>query len=117
MTLWAWVLIAFLAGALVGAGVVWWFARRRPREVELRRLRTVLDRYHGDVAHHFQEAGDLITRLRGDIEQLYAHLERGAAHLTTEEAVQRRLREMGPGDEAARELGHGEADGPTTPGR
>lgn len=73
---------------------MWWLARQRPQEQRIRRLHHVLDRLQGDVAHHFQESGDLITRLRSDVEQLYTHLQRGAASLTAEDAVQRRLREL-----------------------
>lgn len=92
MTLWAWLLIAFAAGLLLGVAATWWLVSRRPSEQRLQRLRRVLDRFQGDVAQHFQESGELITRLRSDAAQLYEHLERGAAKLTTEEAVQRRLR-------------------------
>lgn len=102
MTLWAWILIAFVAGALVGAGAMRFLDRKRPSEQRLRRLLRVLDRFQGDVAHHFQESGELITRLRADVEQLYLHLERGAGNLTTEEAVQRRLRELEQDEESGR---------------
>lgn len=102
MTLWAWVLLSFVVGALVGAGVVWWLARQRPQEVRLRRMHDVLDRFQGDVAHHFQESGELITRLRSDVESLYSHLERGAANLTAEDAVQRRLRDLEQDEETGR---------------
>ncbi|NLG08660.1 MAG: DUF1043 family protein [Deinococcales bacterium] len=105
MTLWAWLSIAFVAGALLGAGVVWWLGRRRPNEVRLRRMQAALDRFQGEVAHHFQESAELITRLRNDVEQLYQHLEQGAAALTTEEAVQRRLRQLEDGDDTGRTTG------------
>ncbi len=102
MTLWAWLSLSFIVGAAVGAGVVWWLARQRPHEVRLRRMHGVLDRFQGDVAHHFQESGELITRLRSDVESLYSHLEKGAANLTAEDAVQRRLRELEDGEETGR---------------
>lgn len=107
MTLWAWVLVSFVAGGLVGAAAVWWLARQRPQEVRLRRMHDVLDRFQGDVAHHFQESGELITRLRSDVELLYSHLERGAANLTTEDAVQRRLRELEQDGDTGRTTNHG----------
>jgi len=102
VTVWAWVLVAFVVGVLVGGGVMWWLARQRPQEVRLRRMHGVLDRFQGDVAHHFQESGELITRLRSDVELLYAHLQRGAANLTAEDAVQRRLRELEQDGETGR---------------
>lgn len=105
MTYWAWLLVGFGAGALVGAGVVWWLARQRPNEVRIRRMQSVLDRFQGDVAQHFQESGQLITRLRSDVESLYSHLERGAANLTTEEAVQRKLRELEQDEDNGRTTG------------
>ncbi|SRR5690554_4126310 len=102
MTLWAWVLVSFLVGCAAGAGVVWWLARQRPQEVRIRRLHGVLDRLQSEVAHHFQESGELITRLRSDVEQLYAHLEEGAANLTAEDAVQKRLRQLEQDGESGR---------------
>jgi uncharacterized membrane-anchored protein YhcB (DUF1043 family) len=105
MTYWAWLLVGFGAGALVGAGAVWWLARQRPNELRLRRMQSVLDRFQGEVAHHFQESGQLITRLRSDVELLYSHLEKGAANLTTEEAVQRKLRELEQDDDTGRTTG------------
>ncbi|HET9026575.1 MAG TPA: DUF1043 family protein [Trueperaceae bacterium] len=94
MSVWVWVAIAFVVGAVAG----WLLAnashRRDPSEQRLRQMRSVLDRLQGEVAQHFQEAGELITRLRSDVESLYVHLERGAAKLTTEDAVQTRLKEL-----------------------
>ena len=107
MTVWAWSILSFAVGALLGAGVMWWLARQRPHEKQLRRMHDVLDRLHGDVAHHFQESGKLITRLRSDVELLYAHLQRGAASLTAEDAVQRRLRELEQHDDTGRTTNHG----------
>lgn len=106
MTLWAWVILSFVVGAFLGAGSVWWFARQRPHEVRLRRMQSVLDRFQGDVAHHFQESGELITRLRSDVELLYSHLQRGAGNLTAEDAVQRRLWELEQDDDNGRTTGH-----------
>lgn len=105
MTQWAWILVAFVAGALVGAGASWWFRRQRPNEVRLRRLHSVLDRFNGEVAQHFEESAELITRLRTDVEHLYQHLESGAASLTTEEAVQNRLRQLEQDDGNGRTTG------------
>ena len=106
MTLWAWVLIAFVVGAVLGAGTMWWLARQRPQEVQLRRMRDVLDRFQGEVAYHFQESGELITRLRSDVELLYAHLQRGAAKITAEDAVQKRLWELEQTDENGQTTRH-----------
>ena len=77
--------MSFVVGVLVGGGVMWWLARQRPQEVRLRRMH-----------------GELITRLRSDVELLYAHLQRGAANLTAEDAVQRRLRELEQDGETGR---------------
>lgn len=94
--------MSFVVGAVVGAGVMWWLARQRPQEIRIRRMHGVLDRFQGDVAHHFQESGELITRLRSDVESLYSHLQSGAANLTAEDAVQRRLRELEQDGETGR---------------
>jgi uncharacterized membrane-anchored protein YhcB (DUF1043 family) len=94
MSVWVWVAIAFVLGAVAGWLLANASRRRDPSEQRLRQMRIVLDRLQGEVAQHFQESGELITRLRSDVESLYLHLERGAAKLTTEEAVQTRLREL-----------------------
>lgn len=112
MTFWAWLLIAFAAGSLLGAALTWLLVSRRPSEQRMRRMHLVLDRFEGDVAQHFQESGELITRLRSVAAQLYEHLERGAAKLTTEEAAQRRLRMLDDGE--AEELDQDGETGPTT---
>lgn len=94
MSVWAWTGMAFVAGGVLGWVLAAASRRRNPSEQRLRQLQDVLDRFQGEVAQHFQEAGELITRLRADVELLYGHLERGAAQLTAEDAVQRRLREL-----------------------
>lgn len=91
---WWWVLVAFAVGVLAGTGGAIAVRRRSDPERRLQRMRRVLDRFQGDVAQHFEESGTLITRLRADVEQLYGHLERGAAELTTEDAAQARLRAL-----------------------
>lgn len=88
-----------LAIGLVVGLVAGWFTslllrRRSESENRLRRMRRELDQLQGSVAQHFAQSGALITRLRSDVEQLYLHLERGASELTTEDAVQRRLRSL-----------------------
>lgn len=94
MSVWVWVAIAFVVGAAAGWAVANASRRRNPSEQRLRRLQDLLDRFQGEVAQHFQESGELITRLRADVESLYRHLESGAARLTTEDAVQKRIQEL-----------------------
>lgn len=106
MSPWVWVGVAFLAGGGIGWLSARASARRNPTEQRLRRLQAVLDRFQGEVEQHFQESGELITRLRADVESLYRHLEGGAARLTTEEAVQTRLREL-QDERAEGDHGHG----------
>lgn len=94
MSPWVWVVAAFALGGVAGWLLATASRRRDPSEQRLRKMQTTLDRFQGEVAQHFQESGELITRLRTDVESLYHHLERGAASLTTEDAVQSRLREL-----------------------
>lgn len=102
MTAWIWAVLGFVAGAGVGWLAMLILARRSEPQQQLRRLRTELDQLQGQVAQHFAHSATLITRLRGDVEQLYSHLERGAHELTAEDAVQRRLRALEtPGERPA----------------
>lgn len=94
MSVWPWALGAFLVGGAAGWLLAAMLRRREPGEQRLQRLQAVLDRFQGDVAQHFQESGELVTRLRADVELLYRHLESGAAKLTTEDAAQARLRQL-----------------------
>ncbi|MFO7545543.1 MAG: DUF1043 family protein [Trueperaceae bacterium] len=91
---WWLLIVAFVTGALAGTAGAIAVRRRSDPERRLQRMRRVLDRFQGEVAQHFEESGTLITRLRADVEQLYGHLERGAAELTTEDATQARLRAL-----------------------
>ncbi len=108
MSVWLWAVIAFLAGTGAGWGLSAYLRGRQPSEQRLRRLQGVLDRFQGEVAQHFQESGELITRLRADVESLYHHLESGAARLTTEDATQARLRQLE--ETSATQSGHAAAD-------
>ncbi len=94
MSPWAWTVGAFVLGGAAGWLLANLSRRRDPSEQRLRKMQSTLDRFQGDVAQHFQESGELITRLRSDVELLYHHLEKGAASLTTEDAAQSRLREL-----------------------
>lgn len=94
MLAWWWLVIVFVTGTLAGAAGAIAVRRRSDPEVRLQRMRRELDRFQGEVAQHFEESATLITRLRSDVEQLYGHLERGAAELTTEDAAQGRLRAL-----------------------
>ncbi len=108
MSVWLWAAVAFLVGAGAGWGLSAYLRGRQPSEQRLRRLQGVLDRFQGEVAQHFQESGELITRLRTDVESLYHHLESGAARLTTEDAAQARLRQLE--ETAVTQPGHGVPD-------
>lgn len=96
----AWVYLSL--GGLLGFVAGWIAAlvlrRRSESENRLRSMRRELDQLQGALAQHFAQSAALITRLRSDVEQLYLHLERGASELTTEEAVQHRLRSLEPHD-------------------
>ncbi len=94
VNVWVWVVIAALVGVVVGWFLANALRRRNPSEQRLGQMQLVLDRFQGEVAQHFQESGELITRLRADVESLYRHLEDGASKLTTEDAVQARLRQL-----------------------
>lgn len=94
MVSWPWLALGLLLGFLAGWATAALLRRRSESEHRLRRMRRELDQMQGAVAQHFAQSGALITRLRSDVEQLYLHLERGASELTTEEAVQSRLRSL-----------------------
>ncbi len=92
MELWLWTAGGFLAGALIGGGVVTLLRRGRDVEQRMRRLQREYDLYQADVARHFTQTGELLSRLRGAFEQLYGEVEDRATELVGEEALQRRLR-------------------------
>ncbi len=94
MDSWLWLALGLLLGFLAGWLTATVLRRRSESENRLRRMRRELDQLQGAVAQHFAQSGALITRLRSDVEQLYMHLERGASELTTEDAVQSRLRNL-----------------------
>ncbi len=94
MNVWLWVAAAFVAGVLVGAGITALLRRTGEPEQRLRRLRREYDLYQAEVARHFTQTGELLSRLRGAFEQLYGEVEDRAEDLVGEDALQRRLREL-----------------------
>jgi len=102
-----WAGAGFLAGALVGGGIIILLRRGRDAEQRIRRLQRDYDLYQADVARHFTQTGELLSRLRGAFEQLYGEVEDRATELVGEDALQRRLRDL--------ETGHGADDGNAHP--
>ncbi|MEJ2287332.1 MAG: DUF1043 family protein [Deinococcales bacterium] len=101
MNVWLWVAAAFVAGGLVGAGITALLRRGSDTEQRLRRLRREYDLYQGEVARHFTQTGELLSRLRGAFEQLYGEVEDRAEELVGEDALQRRLRDLEGAPEGA----------------
>ncbi len=94
MNVWLWLAVSFIAGALAGVGITALLRRGSDSEQRLRRLRREYDQYQAEVARHFTQTGELLSRLRGAFEQLYGEVEDRAVDLVGEEAVQRRLRDL-----------------------
>lgn len=89
-----WLAGAFVAGILVGIGITTLLKRGSGTEQRIRRLRREYDQYQAEVARHFTQTGELLSRLRGAFEQLYGEVEDRATELVGEEALQRRLRDL-----------------------
>jgi len=94
--MWLWAVIGFVAGVVVGVAATALRRRGSESEQRFRRLRREFDQYQGDVAHHFSQTAEALTRLRGGFEQLYQEVEGSAGHLVGEESWQRRLRQLEP---------------------
>lgn len=107
MTVALWAAGSFLVGALAGGGIIILLRRGRDAEQRIRRLQREYDLYQADVARHFTQTGELLSRLRGAFEQLYGEVEDRATELVGEDALQRRLRDL--------ETGHGADDGNAHP--
>jgi uncharacterized membrane-anchored protein YhcB (DUF1043 family) len=91
MNVWLWVVVAFLAGGLVGAGIIALLRRGADVEQRMRRLRREYEQYQAEVARHFAQTGEMLSRLRTTFDQLYDEVEERATALVAEEALQRRL--------------------------
>ncbi len=89
-----WLAGSFVVGVLVGSGITALLKRGSGTEQRIRRLRREYDQYQAEVARHFTQTGELLSRLRGAFEQLYGEVEDRAADLVGEEALQRRLRDL-----------------------
>lgn len=118
--------LGFVLGLAVGAGVM--ALRRRSSETEqrFRRLRREFDQYQSDVALHFSQAAEALTRLRSGFDQLYQEIQGSAGNLVGEESWQRRLRQLEPNGPGAAEerrgasgppVAEGEVRGARAPGR
>jgi uncharacterized membrane-anchored protein YhcB (DUF1043 family) len=89
-----WVAGSFVAGILVGSGITALLRRGSESGQRIRQLRREYDQYQAEVARHFTQTGELLSRLRGAFEQLYGEVEDRATELVGEEALQRRLRDL-----------------------
>lgn len=94
MSVAAWVAVSFVAGAAVGVLITVLARRGAGSDERERRLRREYEQYQGEVARHFSQTGELLSRLRGAFEQLYGEVEDRAAELVGEDALQRRLRDL-----------------------
>lgn len=125
MNVGVWLAGSFVAGILVGSAITALLRRGSGTEQRIRRLRREYDQYQAEVARHFAQTGELLSRLRGAFEQLYGEVEDRATDLVGEEALQRRLRDLegaperpGPVPEGADTTGAGsrEVDSGVTDG-
>lgn len=106
MSVWLWVVVAFVAGLVVGAGVTALLRRGSDVERRMRRMRREYEQYQGEVARHFAQTGELLSRLRTAFDQLYSEVEERATALVAEEAMQRRLDYLDNGGRAAARRDH-----------
>lgn len=101
MNPWLLAAIAFAAGVVIGAGVVWYLSHRgREGGENARRLRRELDSYRQEVREHFGDTAELVHSLDRSYRSVYAHLEKGAARLTGRDAIRALPREAHEGAEA-----------------
>jgi len=91
MSVWLWAVVAFVVGGLVGVGGTVLFRRGSDIEARMRRLRREHEQYQAEVARHFSQTGELLSRLRTTFDQLYGEVQERATSLVGEEALQRRL--------------------------
>ena len=89
-----WVLVSFVVGGLVGAVITALVRRGSGSDQRVRRLQREYEQYQAEVARHFSQTGELLSRLRGAFEQLYGEVEDRAGELVGEEAMQQRLRDL-----------------------
>ena len=81
-------LLTFLAGLILGAGLLYWLmpARRQGSRLirERDEARNALNQYRDRVDHHFLETADLVNELTQTYRSVHQHLSRGAQSLCSE---------------------------------
>lgn len=86
-------LLAFAAGLIVGAGLLYWFlpARRQASELirERDHARKALNHYRDQVDHHFLETADLVNDMTQAYRAVHQHLSGGAQALCSESGRKR----------------------------
>ena len=60
-------------------------------EKQLQTSRTELEKYQQDVAHHFAETSQLVTKLTESYKEVHDHLAKGATNLTNPEISKKML--------------------------
>lgn len=89
---WFFLIIAFVAGSLIGFFVGSFRRRPAPEDpAEVERLRQELQQYREEVSDHFVKTADLVNNLTHSYRAVYEHLEGGAYQLVGEETLQKRL--------------------------
>ncbi|WP_101674554.1 YhcB family protein [Alloalcanivorax mobilis] len=80
--------ICFLAGLVVGAGLLYWFlpARRQSSAVMRERddARNALNHYRDQVDHHFLHTAELVNDMTQAYRAVHQHLSQGAQALCSE---------------------------------
>lgn len=81
-------LLAFVAGLIVGAGLLYWFLPARRQSSELIRerdnARKALDHYRDQVDHHFLETAELVNDMTQAYRAVHQQLSEGARALCSE---------------------------------
>lgn len=88
---WIWIMLALVAGVLLGGGAVWWLGRNRGDGRSVAELEKENQRFKAEVTDHFVETARLINQMTDSYKAVFDHLSGGAQQLVDPKDLRERL--------------------------
>lgn len=105
MNAWTGLIIGLLAGAAIGAGIMFWRARRAAGGASIEALKRENAQFREQVTEHFVETARLINQMTDSYKAVFDHLSQGADRLVDGKALAERMPRVSDQEVRLRHLG------------
>lgn len=111
MQAWIWLVMGIVVGAVTGAGVTVWRARRGGGGASIEALKRENEKFRDEVTEHFVETARLINQMTDSYKAVFDHLSQGADKLVDDKALAERMPRVSDQEVRLRHLGAPESGG------